>query len=394
MADQELLSFQELYDYGKTELESRTTKITDFEEGSVADAVLGVTAQMAEEIQNVLVDRVNRTFTDLAEGEYLETLLTDHFGSGFARPGAIEASGVVTFSRPTAAAGAVTIPAGTVVSTATDASGNSKKYATEIEVNLGPTDLSINASVTAQEAGSAGNVEAGKITVIDSSLTDSSITVDNAAQMTGGDDELTDAEYREWARNKVETIRGGTCLAIESAALNTPGVETAVVVEYLKTVIEWDPSGGTPIGPHFSLPVPILYIADANGSADASLIQDVKDAIDEIRACGIEILVDSGVGLNISWDFTVTLNPAGPNYLDLVADLIDIRKTAQAYINNLGVGQDFIREDAEAYVMAIWGTTGTGSQDLTAIVTNEPTGEINAGATEKLIADINDVTAS
>ena len=104
MADQEILSFQELYDSGKTEMEVRTPKITDFEEGSIADSVIGITSTMAEEIQNILVDRINRTFTDLAEGDHLETLLTDHFGSGFARPGDVAADGVVTFSRPTAVA--------------------------------------------------------------------------------------------------------------------------------------------------------------------------------------------------------------------------------------------------------------------------------------------------
>jgi len=392
MADQELLSFQELYDAGKTEMETRTSKITDFEEGSIADCLLGVTATMAEELQNVLVDRINRTFTDLAEGDHLETLLTDHFGDDFARPGAAYSSGVVTFSRPDATAGAVTIPAGTVVSTATDASGESKKFATEIEVDLGALDLTIDASVTAEVAGVAGNVSSDKIVIIDSSLTDPSITVNNAAQMTGGSDELTDAEYRTWARLKVETIRGGTCTAIQAAALTVPGVESAAVVEYLKTVIEWDPSGGTPIGEDFFLPVPVLYIADANGTADITLINAVKVAVDEVRACGIEVQVESGIGLTMQWDFSLVLNPGGPNFAELSSDTESVRRTGQTFINNLVVGQDFVRSEAEDYIMSVWGPLG--SNDVTEVTTNVPTGDLESSATEKFLASLGDVTTS
>ena len=270
--------------------------------------------------------------------------------------------------------------------------GDTIKFETVLEENLGATDLSVNATVEAQVAGAAGNVNANTIVVIDSSLTDSSITVDNAAQTTGGADELTDAEYREYARLQIETIRGGTCTALEAAALNVSGVESAKAVEFRLTVREWDTAGSTPIGEPFDIPIAKLYIADANGTADATLISAVDTAINSVRACGVEVQVLSGVGLTLQWDFSFVLNPGGPNFAQLSTDPTEIRKTAQAYVNDLALGSDFIRLDGENAIMAVWGPAGTN--DLVSVSTNIPTGDVDADVTEKFLAGLTDITVT
>lgn len=388
----ELLTHDELYNIGKNAVQAKNPNVTDFSEGSIADIIVGTAATMAEELQNILVDRFNRTYLELAEGSDLETLLTDHFGDDFARPQATQASGVVEFSRPTFTAGAVTIPAGTVVSTTPDGGGNAIKFQTEIEVNLGPTDLTVNASVIAQVAGSAGNVISGQINVIDSSLTDATIVVSNAATMSGGTEEATDAEYREFARNKIETIRGGTCAAIEAAAKTVAGVENSKAVESEQTVIGWNPATSMTVGTYFTIPRAKLYISDANGTANQALIDAVKLAVNPIRACGIFIEVIGASPVTLQWDFSITLDPGGPNYAALSVSPLGIRQSAQTYINNLSTGQDFIRADAEASVLAIWGPAGTG--DLTGLDTNVPSGDVDADPTEKFVANLGDVTVS
>lgn len=391
----ELLSFQELYDKAKAELQARTPDITDFSEGSIADAIIGVSATLAEELQTLLVDRFNNTFTELAEGEKLDTLLVDHFGDSFARPQATKAQGTVTFSRPTATAGAVSIPLGTVVSTPTDSLGVAQKFVTTEAVSLtasGPGSLTVDADVEAQIAGKDGNVADATVNIIDTSLTDSSIVVTNADAFAGGTDEATDAEYRVFAKNKIESIRGGTTAAIEATALTVPGVVNAVVVEIQQTVIEWDDALDVPIGDAFFIPRAKLYIADENGAAPTTLIEDVREAIFPVRACGVEIDIIGASALSLQWNISLVFNPLGPNYATLSIDPGSIKKTAQDYINDLAIGADFIRADGELAIMAVWGPSG--SNDLVSVSTNIPVGDVDAGTVDKFVAQLTDITVT
>lgn len=380
----ELLSFQQLYNLAKDEMQTVAPEVTDFTEGSIADAMLGITATLAEEVQQILVDRFNNTFIELAEGADLDKLLIDHFGVDFTRPAAAKAGGVVTFSRPTFTFGAVTIPAGTEVSTAPNSSGVSQKYTTVAAVTLGASDLTINATIEASIAGSAGNVQPSTVLNIESSLLDSSIVVTNAAVISGGAEESTDAEYRDFARNKIETLRGGTCQGIQSAALTVPGVENAVAVEVLEDVIGWDVGLEQTVGDSFRLPRANLYIADANGSASQTLINQVTAEVDNIRACGVQVNIIGATAVALNWKAVLSFNPGGPNFAQLSVDPQPILNSMTDYINSLPIGRDFIRYTANQAILAIWGPTG--SNDLTDFDTIEPTGEVDVDAVEKLIA--------
>jgi hypothetical protein len=49
----------------------------------------------------------------------------------------------------------------------------------------------------------------------------------------------------------------------------------------------------------------------------------------------------------------------------------------------LAIGTDFIRADAEAYIMALWGPSGT--DDLVDFSTTVPSGDVSVAANQKLI---------
>jgi hypothetical protein len=53
------------------------------------------------------------------------------------------------------------------------------------------------------------------------------------------------------------------------------------------------------------------------------------------------------------------------------------------YIQDLAIGTDFIRADAEAYIMALWGPSGT--DDLVDFSTTVPSGDVSVAANQKLI---------
>lgn len=383
-------SQQELYDEFIQELQSQAPDLTDENDGSTNDTLAGVVSFAISELSRLTIDEFRKTFFDTANGpevtggpDDLETLAVDHFGANFARPEATSATGTVTFSRPTTDAGPCIIPAGTIVKTTPNANGESQRFETESQVTL--TTLSISATVNALVAGTDGNVLEDTITLIESTLTDSTVTVNNAADLTGGEPEQGDVDYRETIRNRLTTLTGATLVAIIAGAKNVPGVETATAIENELLVIAFDIATDLPVSgaEPFRIPEVVLYIADINGTADAALIANVAEAIESIRAAGVRVDIAGAVALSLNWTAGITLNPSGPNYTELSSDPTPIVETMEDYIRELPIGDDFIKTTADAAILAIWGPAGTN--DLVAFVTTIPSGNVPAAANEKLI---------
>ncbi len=386
-------SQQDLLEIFKTEVQNKRPDLTDFEDGSINDSIAGATSVMGQEIVKLIIEKFNKTFIETAQGieftgstDDLQLLATDHFGSTFSRPQGSPAVGTVTFSRPTTGAGNVTIAAGTIVKTAKDADGVERRFTVDSEVTL--IGLTINASVTADTNGPEWNVGASTVTVIESTLTDATVTVDNTLAFTGGEGPLDDADYREFIRNKVEEIRGATKAAVESAASNVPGVVTATLIEDILSVREVNPADGVPVTPVdiFQIVRTRLFIADVNGTASQALLDDVAEAIFDVKACGVVKQVLAATAISVDWDASVTLNPAGPNFASLSTSLQPIIDSMSQYIRDLPIGTGFDRGLARQAILDIWGpTAGGGSDDLTDFTTNIPTGNIAATVTDKLV---------
>ena len=386
-------SQQELYDLFITVLQDSAPDLTDINEGSDIDILGGVFSVSASELTRLVIDQFSKTFFSLANGpeitggdDDLQTLAVDHFGDNFARPGAVEAVDAVTFSRANNSGGSVTILAGSVVKTWPDANGNVQRYTTDETViltnNSSGTDLSRTVAVTAATAGKAGNAAAGTIVVIETSLTDLSIHVTNAGNATGADAQ-DDATYRETIRNLIEAIAGATTQAIEAKAKTVAGIVTATAIEKALNVIEWDIGGSTTIGTYFRVPRAVLYVADSTGTASVALLQEVVDAIKDVKACGVLISVAAATPITQNWSATLTFNPMGPNNTELESNPQKIKDSMHDYIANLPVGTGFNRATAKAAILAIWGPAGT--DDLTDFSTSVPSGEVSATPTEKLI---------
>lgn len=386
----EVKSQQDYYTIAQNQVQTQAPDLTDFTEGSSNDVIAGVVSTAAAEISKLIIDKFNKTFLNTAHGpevtggdDDLQTLAVDHFGDSFARPGASKAVGVVNFTRPNAAAGNVIIPVGTIVKTKKNANGEEQRFATEATVTM--TGTSINASVKAVEGGTAGNVSAASVIVVESSLTDPTVVVTNSLGFTGGAAAMNDAEYREFIRNKVEIIRGATKTAIEAAANNVAGVEKATAIEILQAVIEWDIGLEVTIGSYFMIPRVKLYVADANGTASQALIDLVEAAVFPVRAFGVRVEVLGANPLPMDWSASISLNPFGPNFAEFSSDPSRIVQTMEQYIKDLAIGTGFDRGLARLAMLDIWGPAGT--DDLTDFVTNVPSGNITASVNDKLIPD-------
>jgi hypothetical protein len=387
----QIRSQDELLEIYVNEVKSEAPELTDFSEGSINDTIAGATVVAIHEAMKLILDEFAKTYFSTANGpevtgdaDDLETLAVDHFGDDFSRPAADKARGIVTFSRASSGAGDCVIPLGTVVKTELDANGEELRFQTLVAVTM--TALEINASVEAFVAGTTGNVSVGDVTVIESTLTDPTIVVTNDAVFGGGSEEMEDAEYREYIKDRIVQLRGATKEAIETAAEAVDGVEAAVAIETETTVIEYDIATDDILvgAEYFRIPYVRLYIADANGEASDALIDLVRDAVDEIRAFGVKINIIGADAVSQNWTATYTLNPSGPNFTELSADATPVEESMAEYIrSDLSIGDDFIRATADAAILAIWGPAGT--DDLTAFSTTSPVGDVAVAANQKLV---------
>lgn len=385
-----ILSVSELLEIYINEVKANSSDLTDFNEGSINDVEGGATSTGIHEAMSLIIDQFKKTYFDSAPGpdeeggdgtDYLQQLAVDHFGDTFARPLAQKAIGVVTFSRPNTDAGNVSILAGSIVKTATDSSGQSQRYRTIADVLM--TGTTINASVEALVAGVKGNVSSGLVNVIETTLTDPTVTTSNSLAFSGGAEIMSSPDYRNFIRDKIEAIKGATVAAIEAAARTVSGVVTATIVEIEKVVIEWDIGLSSPIGDYFRIPYVTLYVADANGTANAALVAAVKAVVDTVRAAGVRVRISGATPFSLGWTGQITLNPGGPNFASLSADPDPIVQTMRDYLAQLPIGIGFIVADADAAILAIWGPSGTN--DLVSFDTLVPSGDVAGSPAVKII---------
>lgn len=377
-------SQQEIYQEFIADFESESQgKITDFNEGSNVDIVGGVVSLAANELYKKIQVEFMKTLFATSHGpevtggpDDLQTLAVDHFGDRFKRPGAVKSLGIATFSRPNADKGDVLIDVGTIIKTQKTSAGNSISFRVVSAVTM--AGLSINASVEAMVAGPSGNVNPGTVTVLESSLSDSSVTVTNAASFGGGKNAENDAEYRQTISWLLETLKGSTLGAIEAMVKTVPGVVFAKGMEFLRFVREWDIANNQPIGAYFGLPMPTVYVADANGDASPVLLQAVNDSVRSVRAAGVRVEIVGATSLPMNWSGEVVLNPAGPNFAVLQEDLSMIRDEMTLFLQMLPVGSSFFRSIANNYILAKFGPAGTN--DITSFVTGVPSADVaNSG---------------
>ncbi len=384
----------QMYQIYKVEVQANNGELTDFNPGSMHDIIAGAFSLAVNESQQLTLLEFMKTFFDTAEGteaqggsgdvDNLEKLAVDHFGERFARPGAAPATVEVNFSRANDTAGDVPITIGDIVKTEKDANGEEVRFKVLADVIL--VGLSVDLDVEAVVPGVGGNVDPTLIKVIETSLVDDSLVVTNAEKAAGGVEAEDDSEYRETIRALIDTLAGATEAAIKGAILAVAGIEFAVLVNTIIAVKEWDIGENEAIGDYFYIPYAVVYITDEDGNSSPALIQLAQDAIDpDVKAAGVKITVKGGSSGETDWDGSITLNPEGPNYAELVSDPQPILDTMASYINDsLDIGKGFDRIVARAHILSIWGEDGT--DDLDDFVNNVPVGNISGVAGIKLIA--------
>ena len=389
-----VLSQQEFFDLYKDEVQSQNGELTDFSDGSLHDTIAGALSTGLNELSELTITEFKKTFFDTANGievtgniDDLNNLAVDHFGDRFKRPPSVGSTGTVKFDRPNTDAGDATILLGSIVKTEKDANGDEIRFKTDAEIIMIGTTINAETTAVDPTQGSKTNVEPGTIIVVESALTDPSITVTNVAKFAGGDDEQEDAEYRETIRALIESLAGATKAAVSGALLAVPGISFVSLIETILSVIEFD-IGANDIKAgaiFFRIPFPEAFIADENGASSPGLIALADTALELVRSCGVKIVVQGAVAVVVAWDASITLNAGGPNFSELSVDPQPIIDSMTDFINKeIEIGNGFDVSQANAFILAIWGSAGT--DDLTAFTTNVPSGNIAGVTGTKLIA--------
>jgi hypothetical protein len=250
------------------------------------------------------------------------------------------ATGTVTFQT---SADEVRIPNGTVVGTQPDADGEYLAFFTTTEVVSPQGNTSVDVDVEAAERGTDYNVGAGTITFLPQSVpgVGGDPPVNNAQATTGGEDEETDEELRERAKEALlGTSGGGTLQGVENgliAAFAGLDNENVQIVEYTDQA-----------------PVTFDYVVDGGPTDDA-----LRDKMDVLRPVSIEgtLVRPTQVTLDITADVT------GAD-VDTVAVEEDLRN----YVGNLGLGDTYVIDKVIQTIMnADAGIEGIDTLTTTAV---------------------------
>jgi len=289
--------------------------------GSDVNIIVGSSSVMAYQTILQLAERTNALLLDGSTGEDLDRLAFDRYQ--IARKGAAAAVGTVRFFRTSAAAGAGTVPVGTILNTLTGI-----QYVTTTISTFGATDLEAFADVRAVTAGKLTQAGANSIRRFQTpgGLFDPSLQVNNDDPTAGGEDAETDDIFRERIRDFFNTARRGTLAAIEFGAKTVPGVVSAQAVESLT-------GAGQPAR------VVTLFIADSSGVASAALGNVVVAALSDFRAAGIAVIVSTSVPQIVTVKLALTFR-AG---VDTTTLTVAIRTALVEFINGLAVNATLFR---------------------------------------------------
>lgn len=345
-----------------------TTKLTDFNVGSVNRAMLEAPAVEIDEMYQQMFHGLN------------EAIPTAIYSSlGFDRLTATPATVDLTFSMAVAPTSPVIIPIGT----ACRVPGSASKFLTNVQATIPVLGTAQTVRATSDTPGIVGNVLAASITEMVSAI--SGVTVNNPAASTGGKDLETDDARRLRFNEFILTLSRGPAASIGY------GAKTAVVKNAAGSVIEsvlhasvYEPyltDSAQPLG-YVS-----CYIFNGSGAASSTLINEAQRIVDGYyRDDGTPVMgwKASGIVCTVA---TVTLKvqvvtavlTMEPGYT-LAGVTAAVQLAINDYITSIPISKPLVRHELIARIMAIPGIYNCSVSAPAADVTALPSEKIVTGA--------------
>jgi len=258
---------------------------TGFEMEDTADLAVRLYAAAAQlETLYAYCDwALGQSFPQTAAGAYLD----EHAAlRGLTRAAGSKASGSVRFTVEAARSQAVTIPAGTVCTTA-----GLVRYATTADAVIAAGSLYADAAAEAEEAGAAGNAAAGTV-CLTPQMPAGVAACGNPQPFAGGADAEDDESLRARVLASYARLPNGANAAFyETRAMSHAGVGGVSVLPRVNGV-------GT-VG---------VVVATASGEADAALLEEIRADLEAVREIAVDVSVRAPEIVTV--DLTAELLPA------------------------------------------------------------------------------------
>jgi len=258
------LTAEELYEDWLTYITSRDPLLQDTSAATFNSILAEAVASEFWIFIQLLKQKVRDSSILTAEGDALSAIVLSMLPEG--RLPGTAATGVILFSRSTAAASDIVIPANTICAAVAE-DGTLTEFQTDEAVTLTAGTTQVYANATAKEVGAAGNVATGLISIIRTPVVGIT-SCTNDAPFAGGTDEESDSDLRERALYTIWLPGRATIPLMEEHIDGVAGVREA----HVETLGQGD----------------VLVVIDAVGDID----QDIDDMIlDNIAAgctaCGV-----------------------------------------------------------------------------------------------------------
>lgn len=357
---------------------SRITPDVARREGTDANALIAVGAAMTDEVVGQLIEVEAGQFLDSCRGKRLDQRLWDDYR--LKRPGATPSQSSIRFRTTAAAAAPFSLPKGITVQTSTGIQFvTTQPDAYPINVTAGPV-----VPVRSTLAGKSQRALAGPVSII-SQITGApgDLRAELVAATSGGDDEMSDDEFREIGRQFYVNAQLGTLAAIEARAKRVPGVVTARTFEVLSSTGRPERFVLLVIGDRYTDQfADVDAVPPAYAQQSQLLAATVQSALRDTRGAGmgVEVIVGQVVLQYVRLDLRFT---AGVNY-DAVA--YQARLAAFNYTNGLRPGQRWVYSDATAAIRRVAGIAPESA-------ITSPVGDVVAKPLQILRTDMRLVTA-
>jgi uncharacterized phage protein gp47/JayE len=322
-----LRSFSALVQSMAAAVEASATQLLDLTVGSTLRAVLEANASIGLWMQWLILQVLRTTRAATSNGADLDSWMAD---LTLTRLPAVATTGTVTFSRFTPGMSAL-IPAGALIRTADGTqtfavsmdTAQSSWSATSNGYVVAAGVVSLDVPVIAQTPGSAGNVQAGTISLLASALPGID-SVSNLATLQNGLDAEADDAFRNRFHNFIASRSRATPLAV--------GYAISSIQQGLNYAIQenTDPSGQPHMGSF------VVTVDDGSGSPSTALLSTVQAAIDAVRPVGsiFSVRPPTVLTAGVSLTITVAAGTSKAPVQALVGNAIGI------YVNSLPIGTD------------------------------------------------------
>ena len=346
-----LLSFTTALQNMAAAAQNAATVVLDFTVGSPYRALLEAQASVVMWLQWLVLQVLSLTRAATSNGSDLDSWMADF---SFARLPGVPASGTATFSRFSALNAAQLAP-GVQVKTADGTQSfivgtdtTNALWNAGLGVYLIPAGTaSITVPVVNSVAGTAGNIQAGTLTLIASALPGID-TVTNAAAFVNGIAAESDTAYRARFVLYIASLREAIPAAIASAIAGVQqGIISAIVPNY-NYAGQWQPGYFT------------VYIDDGTGSPSAGLLANVTAAVNAVRGATIQFGVFGPTVLSANVAMTIT-TAAGYTHATVAAAVATAITSA---INATGMGASLAYTSMIGVAYTIPGVTNVSATTL------------------------------